>query len=242
MLAWHILGWTVLNPVITVTESSEVHKNYLAAASEWWGTWCNQWIPWTGTRCCTSFTVEWVPGCSWKLGLSVNWCRIKSWRQHFVWSRKGYPYCLASLTQWTCVWANSGRRWRTGEPSVLQLTGLQRVRHDWVIEQQNCFAGQGETQWGSALKKLSVSTPERASLVAQQGKKPTCNAGDPSSGPGSGRSPGEGNDNPLQYFCLENPMDREAWWAIIHWELDKTDGTKCSCVQLQRTWEQRGFL
>ena len=37
------------------------------------------------------------------------------------------------------------------------------------------------------------------------------NAGDPGSIPGSGRSPGEGNGNPLQYFCLENPMDGEAW-------------------------------
>ena len=34
--------------------------------------------------------------------------------------------------------------------------------------------------------------------------------------PGLGRSPGEGHDNPLQYSCLENPMDRGAWWAIDH--------------------------
>ena len=34
--------------------------------------------------------------------------------------------------------------------------------------------------------------------------------------PGSGRSPGGGNDNPLQYSCLENPMDRGAWWATVH--------------------------
>ena len=34
--------------------------------------------------------------------------------------------------------------------------------------------------------------------------------------PGSGRSSGEGNGNPLQYSCLENPMDRRAWWAIVH--------------------------
>ena len=34
--------------------------------------------------------------------------------------------------------------------------------------------------------------------------------------PGSRRSPGGGNGNPLQYSCLENPMDREAWWAIVH--------------------------
>ena len=42
------------------------------------------------------------------------------------------------------------------------------------------------------------------------------NAGDLGSIPGSGRSSGEGNGNPLQYSCLENPMDRGAWWAIVH--------------------------
>ena len=50
-------------------------------------------------------------------------------------------------------------------------------------------------------------------------KNPLANAGDikdVGSIPGSGRSPGEGNGNPLQYSCLENPMDREAWWAIVH--------------------------
>ena len=43
------------------------------------------------------------------------------------------------------------------------------------------------------------------------GKVPVYNAGDLGSIPGSGRSPGEGNGNPLQYYCLENPMDRGAW-------------------------------
>ena len=51
-------------------------------------------------------------------------------------------------------------------------------------------------------------------------KDPPANAGDirdASSFPGSGRSPGGGRDNLLQYSCLENPMDRRAWWAIVHW-------------------------
>ena len=48
------------------------------------------------------------------------------------------------------------------------------------------------------------------------GKESTCNAGDPGSIPGSARSPGEGNGNPLQYSCLENPMDRGAWQATVH--------------------------
>ena len=42
------------------------------------------------------------------------------------------------------------------------------------------------------------------------------NAGDLGSIPGLGRSPGEGNGNPLQYPCLENPMDGGAWWATVH--------------------------
>ena len=48
------------------------------------------------------------------------------------------------------------------------------------------------------------------------GKESACNAGDPGSTPGLGRSPGEGNGNPLQYSCLENSMDRGAWWATVH--------------------------
>ena len=43
------------------------------------------------------------------------------------------------------------------------------------------------------------------------GKASACNAGDPGSIPGLGRSPGEGNGNPLQDYCLENPIDRGAW-------------------------------
>ena len=52
--------------------------------------------------------------------------------------------------------------------------------------------------------------------VGSDGKESACNAGDPGSIPGSGRSPGERNGNPLQYSCLENSMDRRAWWAIAH--------------------------
>ena len=55
-----------------------------------------------------------------------------------------------------------------------------------------------------------------ASLYSSVGKESVCNAGDLGSIPGLGRSPGEGNGNPLQYSCLENPMDRGAWQAIVH--------------------------
>ena len=48
------------------------------------------------------------------------------------------------------------------------------------------------------------------------GKESACNAGDLGLIPALGRSPGEGNGNPLQYSCLENPMDIGAWWATVH--------------------------
>ena len=55
-----------------------------------------------------------------------------------------------------------------------------------------------------------------ASLVGSGGKESACNAGNPGLIPESGRSPGEGSGFPLQYSCLENSMDRGAWWATVH--------------------------
>ena len=56
----------------------------------------------------------------------------------------------------------------------------------------------------------------KASLVALVAKNPPANAEDLGSISGWGRSPGGGNGNPLQYSCLENPMDRGTWQAIVH--------------------------
>ena len=59
---------------------------------------------------------------------------------------------------------------------------------------------------------------DQASHEALVVKDPPANAGDmtdTSSIPGSGRSPGRGHGNPLQYFCLENSMDRRAWWSTV---------------------------
>ena len=63
----------------------------------------------------------------------------------------------------------------------------------------NLFAGQQKCFPGGSEVKVSA-----------------CNAGDLGSIPGLGRSPGEGNGTPLQYSCLENPMDGGAWWATVH--------------------------
>ena len=54
-------------------------------------------------------------------------------------------------------------------------------------------------------------------------KNPLANAGDTSSVPESGRSPGEGHGNTLQYSCLETSMDRRAWWATVHGVTKQSD-------------------
>ena len=67
------------------------------------------------------------------------------------------------------------------------------------------------------MKFQSLSTLDLFDFPGgSEGKASACNAGDPGSTPGSGRSPGEGNGNPLQYSCLENPTDGGAWWATVH--------------------------
>ena len=62
----------------------------------------------------------------------------------------------------------------------------------------------------------SYSSAESSYTAGSDGEESACDAGDPGSITGSGRSPGEGNGNLLWYSCLENSMDRGAWWATVH--------------------------
>ena len=96
-------------------------------------------------------------------------------------------------------------QWRE-EPGGQQSTGLKRGGHNWTTEHAAHRTYKG-FPGGSVVKNLPDNA--RASGLI----------------PGSGRSPGEGNGNPLQYSCLGNPMDRGAWRAIVHGitkELDVT--------------------
>ena len=67
---------------------------------------------------------------------------------------------------------------------------------------------------GGTSSTISSFEPELPG--GSEDKASACNAGEPGSIPGLGRFPGGGNGNPLQYSCLENPMDRGAWWATVH--------------------------
>ena len=91
-------------------------------------------------------------------------------------------------------WVNSWRWWWTGRPGVLQFMGWQRSGHNWVTE----------LNWTEGV------------VGGSDGKESTCNVGDLGLIPELGRSPGGGQGNPLQYSCLENPMDRDAQWATVH--------------------------
>ena len=73
-----------------------------------------------------------------------------------------------------------------------------------------------EKKNNNSLRKLTVTRIKEGFPGGSEGKESACNTGDLGSIPGSGRSPGEGKENPFQYSCLENPMDRGAWRAIVH--------------------------
>ena len=78
-----------------------------------------------------------------------------------------------------------------------------------------CTNSGGRVIWYSGLNRLN-QWPSQVALVV---KKPPANAGDTRDAgliPGLGRFPGGGQVNPFQYSCLENPMDRRAWWATVH--------------------------
>ena len=100
-----------------------------------------------------------------------------------------------------------------------------------------------ETGWDLGSESLSCSVCTWTNISSQQqntkkleetkpgssaGKESAYNAGDPGLIPGLGRPPGEGHDNPLQYSCLENPMDRGAhgpWRATVHGFTKESDMT-----------------
>ena len=159
---------------------------------------------------------------------------------------------MASPTRWTSVWVSSGSWWWTGKLDVLQSTGPQRVRHNWMTElnwsasysyhcniyglHYVCWADwvrkSKNLGWGIYVflhewekkrqkrRKECHANEENEETVGKEGfsggidgKESACNARDLRLNPGLGRSPGGEHGNPLQYSCLENPMDRGAWWA-----------------------------
>ena len=88
---------------------------------------------------------------------------------------------------------------------ISQLSHLYVTTGKTIALTSRTFVGKGMSLLFNMLSRLVMGFPG-----GLEGETSACNAGDPGSIPGSGRSPGEGNGNPLQYSCLENPMDRGA--------------------------------
>ena len=102
------------------------------------------------------------------------------------------------------------RKW---QPTPVFLPGESQGRGAWWA------AVYGVAQDRTLVKRLSSSSSSRlrAELPGWfSGNEPACSAGDPGSVLGLGRSPAGGHGNPLQHSYLENPMDRDAWWATVH--------------------------
>ena len=87
------------------------------------------------------------------------------------------------------------------------MLGLQTTHGLFLIQHELLFI---------AVRGLLIVVAFLVVPSGSEGKASACNAGDPGSIPGLGRSPGEGNGNSLQYSCLETPMDGEAQWATVH--------------------------
>ena len=100
--------------------------------------------------------------------------------------------------------------------AVQSLRRVQLFATPWTAA---CQASLSFTISQSLLKLMSIESVMPSNHLFPCGsdsKEFACNAGDPGLIPWSGRSPGGGNGNPPQYSCLENSMDRRAWWATVH--------------------------
>ena len=122
--------------------------------------WCWRRLlrfPWTAWRSNQSILEEISPEYSfivrtwcwsWSSNPLATWCEeLIHWKRPWCWERmkaggegdnRGWDYWMASPTQCTQVWVNSGNWWSTGRPGVLQSKGSQRVRQNWVTE-LNCL-------------------------------------------------------------------------------------------------------
>ena len=110
--------------------------------------------------------VHWKDWCwHWNFNTLATWCEeLTHWKRPWWWERlragegndRGWDGWVASLTQWTWVWVDSGSWWWTGRPGVLQFMGWQRVGHDWVT---------GLIDWAQILSELRKMQKKKITLI-----------------------------------------------------------------------------
>ena len=193
-------------------------------AFELW-CWRTLWrVPWNARRSNQSILKETSPECSLeglmlklKLNTVATWCNeLTHLKKPWCWERlkvggegdnRGWDDWMASLTQWTWVWVYTRSWWWTGRPRVLQpwdrkgLNTTEQV-HNW-------------TEFTLTLEYLSpwsfpgVCSGKELACQCRRLRRFKFNLR-------SGWSPGGECDNPLQYYCLENTMDRGTWWTTVY--------------------------
>ena len=136
-------------------------------------------------------------------------CRVSPWVGKIPWRRKGQhtPVFLPekSLKQRKLVSYDPWRPWRVSHNCAAKHSSTRG--YSMLIYSSTCKKG------CRYLKVIGISL---GSSGGSDSKESACKVGDRSLILGLRRSPGEGNGNPLQYSCLENFMDRGAWWAPVH--------------------------
>ena len=127
--------------------------------------------------------IHWKDWCwSWNSNTLATWCEeLTHWKRPWRWEKlkaggegdnRGWDGWMASPTQWTWVWVNSGSWWWTGRPGVLQFMGSQRVRHNWATELK--WWTQGSRFFASCYAisiplLLAASTSESVSMKNYEG-------------------------------------------------------------------------
>ena len=154
-ITWPIkvcLAKAMVFPVVLYgCESWTIKKHWRIDGFELWCCRRVLRVPWTARRSNQSILKAISPEYSLeglmlklKLHTLATWCKeLTHWKRPWCWERlkvgeegddRGWDYWMASRTQWTWVWVNSGSWWWTGRPGVLQSMGWQRFGHDWATE------------------------------------------------------------------------------------------------------------